>query len=112
MFDNGNNLYGHATGLGERGKYATFGKALDAALKDLTTEHDSFFDSLADRWPTLFPGLAIRPGRYEGGIIFLYVRSAPALFAMRPKLRTIKATLAKLPDAPKKLELRLEVRAR
>jgi len=111
MFDD-NNLYGKATGLDQRGKYATFGKALDAAFRDLTTEHDDFFDSLADLWPTLFPGLAVRPGRYEGGIIFLYVRSAPALFAMRPKLRMIKAKLATLPGAPKKLELRLEARAR
>ncbi len=106
------NLYGRATGLGERGRYATFSKALDAAYKDLTDERDDFFSSLADRWPTLFPGLAVRPGRYEGGIIFLYVRSAPALFALRPKLRMIKAKLAALPGAPQKLELRLEARAR
>ena len=111
MFDD-NNLYGKATGLDQRGRYATFGKALDAAFKDLTTERNDFFDSLADVWSTLFPGLAVRPGRYEGGIIFLYVRSASALFAMRPKLRMIKAKLATLPGAPKKIELRLEARAR
>lgn len=111
MFDD-NNLYGRATGLNQRGKYVTFSKALDAAFKELTTENNDFFNSLADLWPTLFPDLAVRPGRYEGGIIFLYVRSAAALFAMRPKLKMIKAKLATLPNAPKKLELRLEARAR
>lgn len=106
------NLYGKATGVLERGRYATFGKALEAAVKDLLTEKNEFFDSLADRWPVLFPNLPVQPGRYEGGIIFLYVRTAPLLFAMRSKLPMIKAKLKTLPGAPKKLELRLEARAR
>lgn len=111
MFDD-NNLYGVAYGLNERGKHANFSSALSAALKDLLTEKNVFFDSLADKWPTLFPNLPIRPGRYEGGIIFLYVRSAPQLFAMRPKLRMIKQKLAALPGAPSKLEVKLEAHAR
>lgn len=111
MYDE-NNLYGHATGLDQRGKYATFSSALAAAFKDLITEKNPFFDSLTDHWAELFPGLPIRPGRYEDGVIFLYVRTAPQLFAMRPKLRMIKAKLAELPGAPRKLEVRLEARAR
>jgi len=103
------NLYGRATGLEERGRYRSFSGALDAALKDLTTEKNDFFDSLADRWSGLFPGLQARPGRYEGGQIVLYVRSAPALFSVRPKLRTVKAKLAELPGAPAKIDLRLEI---
>lgn len=107
-----NNLYGTATGLDERGRYATFGKALDAALSDLIAEKNEFFDSLADRWPSLFPGLPVRPGRYESGIVFLYVSSAPLLFAMNSKLPMIKAKLKALPGAPKRLVVKLEARQR
>ena len=106
------NLYGRATGVLERGKYASFGKALEAAVKDLLTEKNEFFDSLADRWATLFPNLPVQPGRYEGGIIFLYVRTAPLLYAMRTKLPMIRAKLRTLPGAPKKIDLRLEARSR
>lgn len=115
MFD-ANNLYGRATGLAERGKYgkyfAPLGGALEAAVKDLLTEKNDFFDSLVDRWSTLFSALPVKPGRYEDGIIFLYVKSAPLLFAMRPKLAMIKAKLRELPGCPKKLEVKLEARAR
>ena len=111
MFDD-NNLYGKAVGVDQRGRYATFGKAIDAALKELLTEKNEFFDSLVDRWPVLFPTLKAVPGRYEDGIIFLYVHSAPMLFAMRPKLAAVKTKLSSLPGAPKKLVLRLEIHAR
>ena len=110
MFDD-NNLYGYATGVNERGRHATFGKALDAAFADILTEHNPFFDSLADRWQSLFPGLPVRPGRYDCGKIVLYVANAPLSFMMRPKLRTIKSKLAQLPGAPKRLDLRLEIHA-
>ncbi|MCR5752406.1 MAG: DUF721 domain-containing protein [Kiritimatiellae bacterium] len=106
------NLYGKAYGLNERGRFSTFGKALDAAIKDLATEKSEFFDSLADKWATLFPGLRARPGRYEDGVVYVYVQSAPQLFAVRPRLRSIKAKLAALPGAPAKLDVRLEVRQR
>lgn len=105
------NLYGRASGLGERGRFRSFSGALDAALKDLTTEKNDFFDSLADRWAALFPDIQARPGRYEGGKIVLYVRSAPALFSVRPKMRRVKAKLAELPGAPAKIDLRLEIHA-
>ena len=104
------NLYGKATGLEERGRYSTFGKALDAAVADLMTEKNEFFDSLADKWAELYPGLRARPGRYEDGVVYIYVPSAPQLFAVRPRLRSIKAKLASLPGAPAKLDVRLEVR--
>lgn len=111
MYDD-NNLYGVATGVNERGRHDTFRGALTAALEDLVREKNEFFDSLADRWKTIFPNLPVRPGRYEGGIIFLYVSSAALLYAMRPRLREIKAKLKTLPGAPKKLELKLEARSR
>lgn len=111
MYDD-NNLYGQASGLDQRGRYATFSDALSSALNDLVTEKNDFFDSMVDNWEKLFPNLPVRPGRYEGGIIFLYVRTAPLLFAMRSKLASIKAKLKTLPGAPKRLEIRLEARAR
>lgn len=107
-----NNLYGRAVGIDERGKFAAFKGAVESALGDLVREKNDFFDSLADRWEELFPGLAARPGRYESGIIFLYVKNAPTFFALRPKLRTIKAKLAKISGAPKKFELKLEIHSR
>ena len=78
----------------------------------LATERNDFFDSLADRWAALFPGVPAVPGRYEGGIIFLYVRSAPILFSLRPKLRAMARRLAALPGAPKRVDLRLELHSR
>lgn len=94
----------------ERGRYATFASVVDAVGRDLAVEHNDFFDSLADRWPTLFPNSPARPGRYEDGKIILYVRSAPALFSFRPRLASVKRTLATLPGAPKRIDLLLEIR--
>ena len=110
MFDD-NNLYGRATGLALRGRHKTVGSAFDAALRDLLTEKDAFFDSLVDRWRALFPKMPARPGRYEDGKIFVYVKNAPTLFLMRPRLRQIAAKLATLPGAPKRIDLRLEIHA-
>lgn len=111
---NDSNLYDKAVGLDVRGRHATFGKALDAVLVNLQgemAEKNDFFDSLADRWPVLFPTLKAVPGRYEDGIIFLYVRSAPLLYSVRSRLASIRAKLAALPGAPKRLTLRLEIHA-
>jgi len=94
-----------------RGRHASFAAAVEAVAKEMLVERNGFFDSLADRWRTLFPKCAARPGRWADGKIFLYVNSAPALFAMRPKLRAMKAALAALPDAPKRFDLILEIHA-
>jgi len=94
----------------KRGRHATFSSALAAVVSDLSTERNSFFDSLSDLWPSLFPDLAAKPGRYDDGRIFLYVKSAPALFATRPKLPAVKRALAKLPGAPKAMNIVLEIR--
>ena len=92
----------------KRGRHKTIASAFEAAFRDLTTEKNTFFDSLADRWQELFPDLPARPGRYEDGKIFIYVRNAPTAFLVRPRLRAIAAKLAALPGAPKKIDLRLE----
>ena len=107
-----NNLYGKAYGLKERGRHKTVASAFDAAFKDLTTEKNPFFDSLCDNWKTLYPTLPAKPGRYEDGKIFIYVRNAPTSFVVRPKLRSIAARLAQLPGAPKKVDLKLEIHSR
>ena len=45
----------------ERGRYATFGAAVDAVARALAVEHNAFFDSLVDVWTTLFPNSPARP---------------------------------------------------
>ena len=103
------NLYGRAIEPDKRGRHKTFGSAVGAAFTDLLVERNDFFDSLADRWQTLFPALAARPGRCADGRIILYVKSAPALFSIRPRLASIRRTLLALPGAPKKIDLTLEI---
>lgn len=92
----------------KRGRHKTVTSAFEAAFKDLTTEHNEFYDSLVDNWRVLFPRLAARPGRYENGRIYIYVRNSSAAFAIRPKLREIVAKLQTLPGAPAKIDLRVE----
>ncbi len=92
-----------------RGRHDSFASALTASVAALSVEHDVFFDSLVEKWPALFPDLPITPGRKENGMIFLYVRSAPILFSVRPRLPAIKRKLAALPGAPKRINLVLEI---
>ena len=96
----------------QRGRHSTFGSALGAAFKDLVTERNEFFDSLVDRWQAHFADIPARPGRYENGKIYLYVKSAPLLYALRPRLRAIAKRLLELPGAPKRIDLRLEIHSR
>lgn len=103
------NLYGRAIDPGKRGRHATISSALDASLKDILVERNDFFDALADRWSELFPSLPLRPGRYEAGAIYLYVRSAPARFAMEPRMPAVRRKIAALPGAPRKLKVLLEI---
>ena len=95
----------------KRGRHKTFGSAVGAAFADMIVEKNEFFDSLVDNWRRMFPDQPARPGRYEDGKIFIYVKNAPTLFLMRPRRPTIRRRLAELPGAPKKIELRLEAHA-
>ena len=92
-----------------RHRHRTFGGAAKAAFDSLVSTRHPFIDSLADVWPTMFPNLPARPGRYEDGKVFLYVPNAPLLFSVRPKLNEIRRRLLALPNAPKKIDLRLEI---
>ena len=93
----------------QRGRHKTASTAFDAAFKALSSERNDFFDALVDNWKRLFPGVPARPGRFENGRIYVYVRNAPTSYVVRPKLRAMAARLAELPGAPKKIDLRLEI---
>lgn len=107
-FENGVNWKPESPEL--RGRHRTFASALDAACGDLLVERNEFFDSLADRWKGLFPNLPARPGRYEGGMIFVYVANAPTSWALRSRLPEIRRRIEELPGAPKRVDVRLEIR--
>ena len=96
----------------KRGRHKTVASAFQRAFDDLTVERNDFFDSLVDDWKRLFPALPARPGRFEDGKIFIYVRNSSAAFVVRPQLRQIAARLADLPGAPAKIDLRLEQHVR
>lgn len=92
------------------------GTLLDALLADLTRDRSPFYDEVCARWRELFPDLAAKPGKWvsgstpsAGGKLFLFVRSAAAMFAVRPKLRGVKAKLAGLATAPKRFSVHLQV---
>ena len=93
----------------KRGRHKSAASAFDAAFKALSTESNAFYDSLVDNWKALFPDVPARPGRYENGRIYIYVRNAPTSYVVRPKLRAIAARLAALPGAPRRIDLRLEI---
>ena len=91
----------------------TVGTLMDGILGDLLAEKSVFFDRVCAQWDTLFPDIPARPGRYQDGHLFLYVRTAGQLFALRPKLPKIKKELLQLraadPNAPKRFTLHLEI---
>lgn len=93
-----------------RGRHKTFGSALDVAFKGLLPPDDPFFDKLASEWNSLFPGSKLSPSRREGDMIFLSAPNSAALFVERPRLTMMKSRLAKLPGAPIKFSLKLEVK--
>jgi hypothetical protein len=95
-----------------RGRHKTLGSALDAAFRELTVERNDFYDSLCDNWMRLFPDLPAKPGRYEDGKIFIYVKNAATSFMVRPRLRAVAGRLSQLPGAPRRIDLRLEIHSR
>ena len=94
-----------------RGRHASFKSAVEAVFDELTAGRDAFYETVAGRWDELFPGLPARPVRSEGGVVYLAVKNAPTCFVVRPRLAAVRRRLSELPGAPKRLEVRLEVRA-
>jgi hypothetical protein len=92
------------------------GDFVDSIVEDLVRDRSPFFDEVVKNWNGMFPDLAARPGKWvagpterAGGKLFLHVKSAPALFAMRPKLPSIRKKLCALPGAPARFTLHLEI---
>ena len=92
------------------------GDLLDSLVEDLMRDRSPFFDEVCARWRELFPEIAAKPGKWvdgvtpnAGGKLFLHVRSAPASFAMRPRLAAIKRKLAELATAPKRFSVHVEI---
>jgi len=87
----------------------TMAKLVDGLLDVLLTEKSAFFDEVCAKWNETFPNVAACPGRWQSGRLFLYVRSSGQLFALRPKLSSIKKTLSTFPTAPKRFTVGLEI---
>jgi hypothetical protein len=92
------------------------GDFVDSIVEDLVRDRSPFFDEVVKRWNGMFPDLAARPGKWvagpaagAGGKLFLHVKSASALFAMRPKLPSVRKKLCTLPGAPARFTLHLEI---
>ena len=92
------------------------GDFMDSLVEDLSRDRSAFFDEVVQRWRELFPDINACPGKWvsgatpkNGGKLFLHVTSAPALFAMRPKLPAIKKRLAAFASAPVRFTLHLEI---
>ena len=87
----------------------SMGNLIDGLLANLLMEKSPFFDQVCEQWATLFPDCMAKPGRWQGGKLFLYVRTSGQLFGLRSKLPKIKKTLAALPTAPKRFTVHLEI---
>ena len=87
----------------------SMGKLMDGLLAHLVEER-TLLHQVCEQWPTLFPDIVAKPGRWQDGRLFLYVRTSGQLFGMRPKLTKIKKALAALPTAPKRFSVHLEIR--
>ena len=85
------------------------GACLGALVAELTYVREPFFDAVCDAWPRLCPDLPARPGRYQEGRLFLYVRTSGQIFSLRAKLPQVKRRLAALPGAPKRFSVHLEI---
>ena len=85
------------------------GKLMDDLLASLLVEKSPFFDQVCEKWMELFPDCVAKPGRWQDGRLFLYVRTSGQLFGMRTKLPKMKRLLAALPTAPKRFSVNLEI---
>ena len=105
------NVWGRAVDADKRGRHKTMQSAISAALKDLLTERNTFFDTVNANWRRLFPDQPCTPGCWHDGYLVLYVKKSTTLFLMRQRLPQIKRRLAELPGAPKRFNVRIEIHA-
>ena len=89
----------------------SMGRLMDGLLASMLIEKSPFFDEVCEKWMDLFPDSAAKPGRWQDGGLFLYVRTSGQLFGMRTKLPKIKKALAALPTAPRRFSVNLEIHA-
>ena len=87
----------------------SMGSLMDNLLAGLLIEKSPFFDQVCEQWTTLFPDCVAKPGRWQDGKLFLYVRTSGQLFGLRSKLPKIKKTLTTLPTAPTRFTVHLEI---
>lgn len=99
-----------------RRKTPLAGDFMDSLVEELSKDRSEFFDEAVQLWSQLFPDMKAKPGKWvsgaspkSGGKLFLHVASAPALFALRSKLPSIKRRLSELPTAPSRFTLHLEI---
>ena len=85
------------------------GSLVDGLLANLLVERSPFFDEVCEKWTELFPESVAKPGRWQDGRLFLYVRTSGQLFGMRSKLSKVKKALVALPTAPKRFSVNLEI---
>ncbi len=63
-----------------------FSALIEKALKRLKIDASPWLDELAQAWPSLVPpdvAKAARPGKWEDGILYVYVASSTRLFEIR-----------------------------
>lgn len=85
------------------------GTLLGAIVEKLVTVREPFFDTICAKWREVCPDFPARPGRFQDGRLFLYVRSSSQVFSLRPRLPKVRKALMGLAGAPKRFTVHLEV---
>lgn len=94
-----------------RVKVRTAGSLMQQIVDGLLVEKSPFFDEICAKWNEMFPDSIARPGRFQNGRVFLYVRTSGQLFALRSSLREFRRKLSALASAPKRFSVHLEIHA-
>ncbi len=84
-------------------------KLIDGILDKMMIEKSPFFDEICTEWERCFPGIPAKPGRWQNGRLFLYVKTSGQLFSLRARLPKIKKTLATFSSAPRRFSVHLEI---
>ncbi len=94
---------------------APFAAAIEQVLKRLKINETPWLDDLSRAWPTLVPpevARVARPGKWENGILFVYVTTSIKLFELRrTHLPQIEKAVKKFVGANRVRQVRLMVNA-